>query len=189
MSLKEKIKGLGTKTLAVIAALAVVVSAATVAYLSSVAPVTADVQSPFEIVYTKINGVALTTPSSSIDLGTQYGGNAFTVTAELRNRANRPLYAMTTVTCNSTSDTGVVEDITCANLGMTLDWPTNPGEPVDISGTCTPSTDGKAIEFTTQTGDVEFAAGSSNENTLSISIAETYVGQLSCDAQAFPAPI
>jgi len=97
MGIKEKVAGLGTKTLMVLAAFMVVVSAATLGYLSTVATASATVQNPFEIKFT--DGGNITNSGLSLSLGHIVSGSTYNVKAELKNKANNDINAKTEINC------------------------------------------------------------------------------------------
>jgi hypothetical protein len=188
MGIKEKIAGLGTKTLAIIAALAVVVSAATVAYISNAVTATATVSNPFEIQYW--NPVDNAWQTTTLDLGSVHGGEIISVTANLVNNANNVQKAKTSVTCTGW-DSGTaapMHDCDAFNGAATMTWDSSTcdGTTCSASIACTP-TNGIAV-FNTQDGTVPFNPGSNNVNTLAVTLAQGYKGTLSCVAQAFVAP-
>jgi len=104
MGIKEKIAGLGTKTLVMMLAFIAVVSAATVAYLSTAATATVNVSSPLAILF---DG---TTPAATISL-TGTSSDTFNFAASLRNSANNDVPAITKMTCTGT-------DLTCGMIAV-----------------------------------------------------------------------
>jgi len=111
MGIKEKVAGLGTKTLMVLAAFMVVVSAATVAYLSNEVTIGANVDHPFQVTVTGTSSG--TCVDGACTLTGLTGGSEFTVSGKLNNNANLPITASTKVVCDDN-----VGKMTCAQLTM-----------------------------------------------------------------------
>jgi hypothetical protein len=183
--IKDRVAGLGMKTLAIIAALIVVASAATVAYLSNVATATATVDSPFAIYYTATTAGTIGEGQQSVNLGGLYGGDSFTLTTLLRNRANTAQLAETAVICSSLDKWGNLEQMTGDQLSMALTWP---GHDTPLAITPVYAPDGKSLLFVTQTGDVSFTPGD-HYNYIAVKIGQNYItspdGALNCVARAW----
>jgi hypothetical protein len=180
MGIKEKIAGLGTKTLIALAAFMVVVTAATVTYLSNAAVADVNVASPFGIMFTAVNGVAMGTPADTVSLSA-HSGETFSVTADLTNKANTALKTKTKITC--TDSTG----LTCANLKghVVMSWTGHSSEIPCLF------VDANTVEFITNDGATAIDPGTYTNTiamTTSISEGTAYSGDMRCTVLAVPAP-
>jgi hypothetical protein len=182
MDLKEKINGMGLKTMVAIVALIVVASAATVAYLSAPATATVNVESPFSVIYTgsSVSG-ASGLGTDTVGLGTVHAGETFTVTADLTNEADVALKTKTTIRCTD------AVGLSCANLNneVVMTWGT--------SGTANipcVMVDANTVEFVTNDGASAIPSGTHTNTiamTTSVAAGSAYSGVLTCVAQALPA--
>jgi hypothetical protein len=179
MNIKEKIAGLGTKTLAIVAVLIVAVSAATVAYLSTAAITNATVQSPFEVKFIGVpSGMTISEDGLTVSMGTINGGSSYEVNATLENRANNPINAKTEINCEDatapTCDIAIHHD----NYVWTgTEYAYHAAGSYDLS-----CANGK---YVIQSG-YEFPAGHKSKSVVTFTPEENYVGSLSCEVQALP---
>jgi hypothetical protein len=199
MGIKEKIAGLGTKTLAIIAVMIVAVSAATVMYLSNTVTTTATVASPLQLTVVSANyldgsgnpiGQDLDV-SGTVDFANLKGGDSFQEVVRLQNLANNPIRAKTSVTC---SDVLPIEagatPLDCAQLSFELSgtW----GGPVAVP--CYDNSDYSTIPvgtavYVTQDGfqngqEWSFPVGHDSSETIKGTLASNVKGSLSCNALA-----
>jgi len=196
MGIKERVKGLGVKGLAVIMALIVVASAATVAYLSTAATANVTVTSPFDLKF------AAGTVGASSDLmsltTTVTGASTFNVDATLKNNANNMVKASTKLTC-------VGADLTCDYLKLkdASQSKNSEGKYVsDYASTetpCTTTSTGVVYTFTRAVpsltpGSFNFPAEHESKSQVEATfvpvtaggVTKVFTGAVSCELQAFP---
>ena len=176
MGIKERVKGLGVKGLAVIMALIVVASAATVAYLSNTVSANVDVSSPFELVFTSPG------TGSSVSIDT-FGGSTVQMQSTLENRANNAVHAATKLTCDDGADT-----MTCEQLAMQhktlVTAGSATGYQTDYAALPCAVVSGNAV-YTIQAG-YDFPAGHKSTDDFKATFAPAVVGTVICTATATP---
>ena len=191
MGIKERITGMGTKTLAILAMLVVVASAATVACLSNTSSIGATVISPFEIGVSSVtapNTTATTAVGSggaSVSITSIPGGSSFSVVGTLKNKANNAIYAATLVKCNDGHATMSCDQLSLMHNSTIIAEPANPS----LVGLASASTlvpcqtvNGTAV-YTVQSG-WTFPAGHESVDEFDATLAPNFVGDLNCNIQA-----
>jgi len=190
MGIKDRVKSLGTKGLAIIAALIVVASAATVAYLSNQATTDVNVASPLKMTFTGATHGTTTLQGVSgeyLDFGTVYGGDTISATIKLENLASNPIRAQTVVECwdvvgEYPAGTTAME---CNDFDATLSgtWGS-----ASLNDVCTRIGTGK-VQFVTQDGfqggaPWSFPVGHNSEETLTLVLDPATLGDITCVAEA-----
>lgn len=171
MGIKEKIAGLGTRTLMVIAAFIVVASAATVAYLSNQVTVSATVQSPMQIILTDATP-AFTGDANGVVFSSVHGNDKITVSATLNYLGNQPLPAGVTYT-----EVACTTGLFGANQLLYSDETGITDLPFSSCGTA----DG--YDFYYLDGQPK-EVGFSRDLTLSDTVAVNYIGDANCYVKA-----
>jgi len=164
------------KTLLALVALAAVVSAATVAYLSNTVTASVSVSSPFEL--------AFTAPSSgsSVSVAT-VGGSTFEMQSTLKNKANNAIHAATKLTCSDGAGTMSCEQLAVEHKTNVTAGPAT-GYMTDFAGLPCAVVDGNAV-YTIQAG-YDFPAGHESTDDFKATVAPDVVGTITCTATATP---
>jgi hypothetical protein len=109
--IKDRVAGVGLKTMAGLGALAAVTFATIAIFLSAQAPMTADVQQAFNVSYFD-NGVE----SPSMSLGVVYSGDEKTIELMVDNRGNTAQAATLQMICSSMNSSGGSEPLACSSV-------------------------------------------------------------------------